>query len=90
MTEDNVVNICLCPSCQSMTTMKQIVEDTFFCKLCKEQFKQFKNGKLIYVPLAVSETVEKFKKQLEEMQEDNDQTDLDFDIEFEPEFDPED
>ena len=80
MTEDNVVNICLWPSCQSMTTMKQIVE---------EQFKQFKNGKLIYVPLAVSDTVTKFKKQLEEMQED-DQTDLEFDIEFEPEFDPED
>ena len=90
MTEDNVVHICLCPGCQNMTTMENIVDNTFFCKICREKFRQFKNGKLIYVPLAVADSIKKFQDELLDFKENKDQMDMTFDIEFEPEFEPED
>jgi len=59
-----VINVCICPGCARLTVMKKIIEDKFFCKNCKQKFKQYKNGKLIYIPLPVAEAIERTKEQL--------------------------
>jgi hypothetical protein len=82
MTNKNVINVCLCPGCGSLTTMKKVIDDTFFCKLCHQKFKQYKNGKLIYVPLPVAKAMEDSEIIFES------DADLDLDIQFD--FDPED
>ena len=84
--EKKVVNVSLCPSCQRLTTMKKIKEDKYFCRLCRGTFKQFKNGKLIYIPLAVADAIEKTKEQLKFEFETDHQLDMNMDISFEPEF----
>lgn len=58
MTEDNIINVCLCPGCSHLTHMKPLEDNVYFCRLCHQRFKQFKNGKLIYIPLAVAETMD--------------------------------
>ena len=84
----NVVDVSLCPSCQRLTTMKKIKKDQYFCRLCREVFKQFKNGKLIYIPLSVSDAIERTKEQLKFEFEDyrEQQMDMKLDVTFEPEF----
>ena len=80
-----VVDVSLCPSCQRLTTMKKIKEDKYFCRLCREIFKQFKNGKLIYIPLSVSDAIERTKEQLKFEFETDPQLDMGMGISFEPE-----
>jgi len=78
----DIINVCVCPGCARLTTMKQIKGDNYFCRSCKQKFRQFKNGKLIYIPLTVADAIERAKEQLL----------FDFDNEevtevvFEPEF----
>lgn len=86
MDKSKVIDVSLCPSCQRLTTMKKIKEDKYFCRLCRNTFKQFKNGKLIYIPLAVADAIEKTKEQLKFEFETDHQLDLNMDISFEPEF----
>jgi len=85
MGDKKVVDVSLCPSCQRLTTMKKIKEDKYFCRLCREIFKQFKNGKLIYIPLSVSDAIERTKEQLKFEFETDPQLDMDMGISFEPE-----
>ena len=85
MDDKKVVDVSLCPSCQRLTTMKKIKEDKYFCRLCREIFKQFKNGKLIYIPLSVSDAIERTKEQLKFEFETDPQLDMDMGISFEPE-----
>ena len=66
--------------------MKKIKKDQYFCRLCREVFKQFRNGKLIYIPLAVADAIEKTKEQLKFEFETDHQLDMNMDISFEPEF----
>ena len=86
MDKSKVIDVSLCPSCQRLTTMKKIKEDKYFCRLCSNTFKQFKNGKLIYIPLEVADAIEKTKEQLKFEFETDHQLDLNMDISFEPEF----
>ena len=88
MDKSKVIDVSLCPSCQRLTTMKKIKEDKYFCRLCRGTFKQFKNGKLIYIPLAVADAIEKTKEQLRFEFEADPQLDMDMgmDVSFEPEF----
>ena len=86
MDKSKIIDVSLCPSCQRLTTMKKIKEDKYFCRLCRNTFKQFKNGKLIYIPLAVADAIEKTKEQLKFEFETDHQLDLNMDISFEPEF----
>ena len=86
MDKSKVIDVSLCPSCQRLTTMKKIKEDKYFCRLCRNTFKQFKNGKLIYIPLAVADAIEKTKEQLKFEFEADPQLDMNMDISFEPEF----
>jgi len=58
VTEDNIIDVCLCPGCAHLTQMKLLEKNVYFCRLCLSRFKQFKNGKLIYIPLAVAETLD--------------------------------
>jgi len=60
----DIIDVSLCPSCQRLTTMKRIMKDNYFCRVCHGKFKQFKNGKLIYIPLAVADAIERTKEQL--------------------------
>ena len=83
--KDNIVDVSLCPSCQRLTTMKKIKKDQYFCRLCREVFKQFQNGKLIYIPLSVSDAIERTKEQLKFEFETDPQLDMNMDISFEPE-----
>ncbi len=83
--KDNIVDVSLCPSCQRLTTMKKIKKDQYFCRLCREVFKQFQNGKLIYIPLSVSDAIERTKEQLKFEFETDPQLDMDMGISFEPE-----
>ena len=84
--DKKVVNVSLCPSCGRLTTMKKIKEDKYFCRLCREIFKQFKNGKLIYIPLSVSDAIERTKEQLKFEFETDPQLDMGMGVSFEPEF----
>ena len=59
-----VIDVCLCPGCKHLTVMKQIKEDKYFCRSCKKQFKQYKNGKLIYIPLGLADAIERTKQEL--------------------------
>jgi len=86
MDKSKIIDVSLCPSCQRLTTMKKIKEDKYFCRLCRNTFKQFKNGKLIYIPLAVADAIEKTKEQLKFEFEADPQLDMNMDISFEPEF----
>ena len=86
MDKSKIIDVSLCPSCQRLTTMKKIKEDKYFCRLCRNTFKQFKNGKLIYIPLAVADAIEKTKEQLKFEFETDHQLDMNMDISFEPEF----
>jgi len=86
MDKSKVIDVSLCPSCQRLTTMKKIKEDKYFCRLCRGTFKQFKNGKLIYIPLAVADAIEKTKEQLRFEFEADPQMDMGMDVSFEPEF----
>ena len=86
MDKSKVIDVSLCPSCQRLTTMKKIKENKYFCRLCRGTFKQFKNGKLIYIPLAVADAIEKTKEQLKFEFETDHQLDMNMDISFEPEF----
>ena len=89
MTKKNIVDVSLCPSCQRLTTMKKIKEDKYFCRICHGTFKQFKNGKLIYIPLAVADAIERTKEQLKFEFESDPQLDLfeDMNVSFTPEDD---
>ena len=60
----DIINECVCPGCSRLTTMKKIVGDKYFCRSCKKQFKQYRNGKLIYIPLPVADAIERAKDQL--------------------------
>ena len=86
MDKSKIIDVSLCPSCQRLTTMKKIKENKYFCRLCRGTFKQFKNGKLIYIPLAVADAIEKTKEQLKFEFEADPQLDMNMDISFEPEF----
>ena len=86
MDKSKIIDVSLCPSCQRLTTMKKIKENKYFCRLCRGAFRQFKNGKLIYIPLAVADAIEKTKEQLKFEFETDHQLDLNMDISFEPEF----
>ena len=86
MDKSKVIDVSLCPSCQRLTTMKKIKEDKYFCRLCRGTFKQFKNGKLIYIPLAVADAIERTKEQLKFEFEADPQMDMDMGMSFEPEF----
>ena len=86
MDKSKIVDVSLCPSCRRLTTMKKIKEDKYFCRVCRAAFKQFKNGKLIYIPLAVADAIEKTKEQLKFEFETDHQLDMNMDISFEPEF----
>ena len=64
--------------------MKKIACDKYFCRSCKKQFKQYRNGKLIYIPLPVADAIERAKDQLLfEFESDE----VSGEIIFEPEFD---
>ena len=60
----DIINVCVCPGCSRLTTMKKIAGDKYFCRSCKKQFKQYRNGKLIYIPLPVADAIERAKDQL--------------------------
>jgi ribosomal protein L37AE/L43A len=80
----DIINVCVCPSCSRLTTMKKIAGDKYFCRSCKKQFKQYRNGKLIYIPLPVADAIERAKDQLLfEFESDE----VSGEIIFEPEFD---
>ena len=85
MSDKNVINVCLCPGCGNLTSMKKVIDDTFFCKLCYQKFKQYKNGKLIYIPLHIADAIEKTKEQLMFEFETDPQLDMGMGISFEPE-----
>ncbi len=89
MRKKNIVDVSLCPSCQRLTTMSKIKEDKYFCRICHGTFKQFKNGKLIYIPLAVADAIERTKEQLKFEFESDPQLDLfeDMNVSFTPEDD---
>ena len=83
----NIVDVSLCPSCQRLTTMSKIKEDKYFCRICRGTFKQFKNGKLIYIPLAVADAIERTKEQLKFDFAIDPQLEMDMgNITFEPDF----
>ena len=89
--KSNVVDVSLCPSCDRLTTMKKIQKDYYFCRLCNQQFKQYTNGRLLYIPLAVADAMERTKEQLkfefeQEMDPDNGMG-LSFELEFEDDLD---
>ena len=86
MTKKNIVDVSLCPSCQRLTTMSKIKEDKYFCRICHGTFKQFKNGKLIYIPLAVAAAIERTKEQLKFEFETDPQLDMGMGISFEPDL----
>ena len=86
MTKKNIVDVSLCPSCQRLTTMTKIKGDKYFCRICRQSFKQFKNGKLIYIPLVVADAIERTKEQLKFEFEMDPQLDMGTGIYFEPEF----
>tara|TARA_R100001480_G_C4625674_1_gene167063 strand:+ start:54 stop:335 length:282 start_codon:yes stop_codon:yes gene_type:complete len=86
MTKKNIVDVSLCPSCQRLTTMTKIKGDKYFCRICRQSFKQFKNGKLIYIPLAVADAIERTKEQLKFEFEMDPQLDMEMGMSFEPEF----
>ena len=86
MTKKNIVDVSLCPSCQRLTTMTKIKEDKYFCRICRQSFKQFKNGKLIYIPLAVADAIERTKEQLKFEFETDPQLDMGMGISFEPDL----
>ena len=65
--------------------MKQMKADKYFCRLCRQSFKQYKNGKLIYIPLYVADAIEKTKEQLIFEFETDPQLDMGMGISFEPE-----
>jgi len=89
MTKKNIVDVSLCPSCQRLTTMTKIKGDKYFCRICRQSFKQFKNGKLIYIPLVVADAIERTKEQLKFEFEADPQLDLfeDMNVSFTPEDD---
>jgi len=86
MTKKNIVDVSLCPSCQRLTTMTKIKGDKYFCRICRQSFKQFKNGKLIYIPLAVADAIERTKEQLKFEFETDPQLDMGMGISFEPDL----
>ena len=83
--KDNIVEVSMCPSCHRLTTMKQMKADKYFCRLCRQSFKQYKNGKLIYIPLHLADAIEKTKEQLIFEFETDPQLDMGMGISFEPE-----
>ena len=60
----NVIDVSLCPSCDRLTTMKKIKGSNYFCRFCHQKFKQHKNGRLLYIPLAVADAIERTKNQI--------------------------
>ena len=85
----DIIDVSLCPSCQRLTTMERITKDNYFCRVCHQRFKQFQNGKLIYIPLAVADAIERTKEQLKFEFEADPQLDLfeDMNVSFTPEDD---
>jgi hypothetical protein len=57
----NVISVCLCPGCASLTQMKPLEKNIYFCRVCNQKFRQYKNGKLMYVPLGVATAMEASK-----------------------------
>ena len=82
----DIIDVSLCPSCQRLTTMKKIKNDKYFCRICRGTFKQFRNGKLIYTPLAVADAIEHTKEQLKFEFDTDPQLDLGMGVSFEPDF----
>ncbi len=84
--KSNVVDVSLCPSCARLTTMKKIQKDNYFCRLCNQKFKQYTNGRLLYIPLAVADAMERTKEQLKFEFEQEMDLDMGIGLTFEPEF----
>jgi len=96
---DNVVNVSVCSSCHNLTQMKPIQDDLYFCMICQQQFKQYKNGKLVYIPIGIARSMgnkvafvfspnEELEKELaRRMEEDDLQKEVNDDISFETELD---
>ena len=84
--KNNIINVSMCPGCHKLTSMKHMKGNKYFCKLCKQNFKQYKNGKLIYIPLTVADAVDKIKEQLLFEFEADPQMDINKDISFEPDY----
>jgi len=38
--------------------MKHIEHNVYFCRMCYQKFKQFENGKLIYIPLGIAQSMD--------------------------------
>ena len=97
MSDDNIINVSVCSNCRNLTQMKPIKDDVYLCSLCNQQFKQYKNGKLVYIPIGIARamgnkisfmfTVDE-KLQNEVTEDISFESDLEFDFEFDPEFDP--
>ena len=82
----DIIDVSLCPSCQRLTTMKKIKNDKYFCRICRGTFKQFRNGKLIYIPLAVADAIEHTKEQLKFEFDTDPQLDLGMGVSFAADF----
>jgi len=83
--KNNIINVSMCPGCHKLTSMKHMKGNKYFCKLCKQNFKQYKNGKLIYIPLHIADAIERTKEQLKFEFEADIQLDMGTGISFEPE-----
>tara|TARA_R100001377_G_scaffold84160_1_gene67096 strand:- start:135 stop:479 length:345 start_codon:yes stop_codon:yes gene_type:complete len=58
---DNVINVCLCPGCVNLTQMLPVKKNIYLCRVCHQKFRQYKNGKLMYVPLGIATAMEASK-----------------------------
>jgi len=99
--EDNIVSVSVCPGCHKLTTMKVTCEkeSLFYCKLCFEPFKQFKNGKLVYVPIGIARAMNNkisfvftpessLQDSIKNDLDDFDESEFEFEFEYDPEIDP--
>jgi len=82
VTDDNIIYVSLCPSCQNTAMMRPFgtQKNVFYCSKCKSRYKQHINGKIVYIPLHVSEIIEETVRR--HYDED---PDAEFVIDFEPE-----
>ena len=91
--KDNVIRLCVCPSCRNLTLMKPMKDDIYFCRQCKDRFKQYRNGRLVYIPIAVARELAHNKIMFTfdpdlGLGNSEENEELEFDIDFEPDFDP--
>lgn len=89
---NNVVSVSVCPSCHKLTTMKASLDDkVFFCVLCFEEFTQYKNGKLVYIPIGLAQAMGNklsfvFSSDFKLQDEIRDDLEIDFEVDFD--FEP--